>query len=123
MTVDERIGILEERTTNIGVRLDEVRQEVKEMHDCLDRTRDLLDAKMESMLVEYRQNRDNFYTKLDEHNRTNTQGHQEMMTKINDLERAKNKVTIIGIALAAFIAGTGYLTHGEVAKIIRLLAG
>lgn len=123
MTVDERIGILEERTTNIGVRLDEVRQEVKEMHDCLDRTRDLLDAKMESMLMEYRQNRDNFYTKLDEHNRTNTQGHQEMMTKINDLERAKNKVTIIGIALAAFIAGTGYLTHGEVAKIIRLLAG
>jgi len=123
MTVDERIGILEERTTNIGVRLDEVKQEVKEMHDCLDRTRDLLDAKMESMLVEYRQNRDNFYTKLDEHNRTNTQGHQEMMTKINDLERAKNKVTIIGIALAAFIAGTGYLTHGEVAKIIRLLAG
>ena len=123
MTVDERIGILEERTTNIGLRLDEVRQEVKEMHDCLDRTRDLLDAKMESMLVEYRQNRDNFYTKLDEHNRTNTQGHQEMMTKINDLERAKNKVTIIGIALAAFIAGTGYLTHGEVAKIIRLLAG
>jgi uncharacterized coiled-coil DUF342 family protein len=123
MTVDERIGILEERTTNIGVRLDEVRQEVKEMHDCLDRTRDLLDAKMESMLVEYRQNRDNFYTKLDEHNRTNTQGHQEMMTKINDLERAKNKATIIGIALAAFIAGTGYLTHGEVAKIIRLLAG
>ena len=123
MTVDERIGKLEERTTHISLRLDEVKQEVKEMHDCLDRTRDLLDAKIESVLAEYRQNSRNFYTKLDEHNQTNTQGHQEMMTKIGNLERAKNKVTVLGIAIAAFIAGTGYLTLGEVAKIIRLLAG
>lgn len=123
MTVDERIGKLEERTTHISLRLDEVKQEVKEMHDCLDRTRDLLDAKIDAVLVEFRQNRDNFYTKLDQHNQTNTEGHQEMMIKIGNLERAKNKVTIIGIAIAAFIAGTGYLTLGEVAKIIKLLAG
>ena len=38
-TTTERLGIVETKVENLGEKLDDIKVDVKEMHDCLDRTR------------------------------------------------------------------------------------
>jgi hypothetical protein len=47
--VDERLGIVETKVENLGEKLDELKVDVKEMHDCLDKTRDDLTEKLNTM--------------------------------------------------------------------------
>ena len=49
----ERVGILEAKLEYTNEKLDDLKVDVKDMHDCLDRTRDQLDAKLEIMLDEF----------------------------------------------------------------------
>ena len=37
-TTTERLGIVETKVENLGEKLDDIKVDVKEMHDCLDRT-------------------------------------------------------------------------------------
>lgn len=122
-TTEERIGVVETKIEHITEKVDDLKADVKDMHDCLDRTRDMLDAKLDDMLNEYRSNRDNYYTSMNASNKANEEAHKKMMDKIESFEKFKTKGTYVAVGIAAFLAGTGYLTHGEVAKIIKLIAG
>ena len=48
-TVAERIGVVENKVENLSEKLDELKVDVRDMHDCLDKTRDALTAKLEEM--------------------------------------------------------------------------
>ena len=47
--VDERLGIVETKVENLNEKLDELKIDVKDMHDCLDKTRDGLLEKLNEM--------------------------------------------------------------------------
>ena len=48
-TTAERIGIVETKVQNLDEKLDDLKVDVKEMHDCLDKTRDSLTIKLDEM--------------------------------------------------------------------------
>jgi chromosome segregation ATPase len=48
-TTVERIGIVETKVENLNEKMDELKVDVKEMHDCLDNTRDGLLKKLDDM--------------------------------------------------------------------------
>ena len=48
-TTAERLGIVETKVENLNEKMDNLKIDVKDMHDCLDRTRDTLKAQLESM--------------------------------------------------------------------------
>jgi flagellar capping protein FliD len=48
-TTVERLGIVETKVENLNEKMDNLKVDVKDMHDCLDRTRDTLKAQLESM--------------------------------------------------------------------------
>ena len=48
-TTAERIGVVETKVQNLDEKLDDLKIDVKEMHDCLDKTRDSLTIKLDEM--------------------------------------------------------------------------
>lgn len=48
-TTVERLGVVETKVENLNEKLDELKVDVKEMHDCLDKTRDGLTEKLNEM--------------------------------------------------------------------------
>ena len=129
-SIDERMGVVETKVQHITEKVDDLKTDVKDLHDCLDRTRDLLDKKLDDMLDEYRINRDRYYQVLEANKEEAAEAHKELKTaiatnhsKLDALEKFKTKGTYVAVGIAAFLAGTGYLTHGEVSKIIKLIAG
>jgi len=129
-TVEERLGVVETKIQYNAEKIDDLKADVKDLHDCLDRTRDLLDKKLDDMLDEYRSNRDRYYQVLDDNKKEAEAAHKDLQAsikknqdKLEVLEKFKTKGTYVAVGIAAFLAGTGYLTHGEVSKIIKLIAG
>lgn len=47
--IEERIGIVETKVENLNEKLDDLKVDVKEMHDCLDKTRDELKGQLTEM--------------------------------------------------------------------------
>jgi uncharacterized coiled-coil protein SlyX len=86
----ERVSVLEIKVDNVEEKIDGLKVDVKEMHDCLDRTRDCLIEKLETMEA-----------KAEE-------AHEELSSKISSLEKDKNKITYMfagGIAVFGFASG------------------
>jgi hypothetical protein len=48
-TAAERISVVETKVENLGEKLDELKVDVRDMHDCLDKTRNGLTEKLEEM--------------------------------------------------------------------------
>jgi len=48
-TTTERLGIVETKVENLNEKLDGLKEDVKEMHDCLDKTREGLTDKLNTM--------------------------------------------------------------------------
>ncbi|NDD04944.1 MAG: hypothetical protein EB078_08560, partial [Proteobacteria bacterium] len=48
-TTTERLGIVETKVENINEKLDELKVDVKDMHACLDNTRDELKTRLDTM--------------------------------------------------------------------------
>ena len=48
-TTVERLGVVETKVENLNEKLDNLKVDVKEMHDCLDKTRDSLTEKLNEM--------------------------------------------------------------------------
>jgi chromosome segregation ATPase len=48
-TTVERIGIVETKVENLNEKMDELKIDVKDMHDCLDRTRDDIKGQLKEM--------------------------------------------------------------------------
>jgi hypothetical protein len=72
-TTVERLGIVETKVENLNDKLDDLKIDVKDMHDCLDQTRDSLLTKLDTM----------YSASCDQHS--------ELATKISDLEKWKQK--------------------------------
>ena len=99
----ERVAVVETKVINIEEKLDELKVGVRDMHDCLDNTRDLLTTRLKEMSDD-----------------SNTQ-HDELAAKINDLERVKNKYTMYAMAALAFAAGTGWLNSVNFPHVLKFL--
>lgn len=99
----ERVAVVEIKVEAINEKLSDIKADVKEMHDCLDNTRDLLANKLKDMAEA-----------------SNSQ-HAELAAKIGDLEKVKNKWQQYVMILLAFGAGTGWLGHVNAAQLLKFL--
>ena len=98
-TTVERIGIVETKVENLNEKLDDLKVGVKDMHDCLDNTRDSLTDKLNEM-----------------YNASCTQ-HAELAKKIGNLEQIKQKMIWMAAGAVAF-AG---ILSGHFDKIIAFI--
>ena len=99
----ERVAVVEIKVEAINEKLSDIKADVKEMHDCLDNTRELLSDKLKEMAEA-----------------SNNQ-HSELAAKIGDLEKVKNKWQQYVMVLLAFGAGTGWLGHVNAAQILKFI--
>ena len=89
-TTVERLGVVETKVANLDEKLDDIKVDVKDMHDCLDKTRDSVMAKLDDMYG------------------ASCEQHSELAKKITELERFKQKwiyMTAGGIAVLGFLSG------------------
>lgn len=103
----ERVSVLETKVEIIDEKLDDLKLDVKDMHDCLDRTRDQVNEKLDVMLVEYRSNRDRFYQHAEDLHKIQTAQHNELAGKINDLEKFQAKWSYLilgGVAVIGWLS-------------------
>jgi len=99
----ERVAVVEIKVINIEEKIDDLKVDLKDMHDCLDNTRDLLDKKLCEMA-----------------DASNSQ-HAELASKIGNLEKIKNKYTTYAMIGLAFAAGTGWLNSVHLPQLLKLL--
>ena len=110
----ERVSVLETQVENINEKLVDLKSDVKEMHDCLDNTRDLLADKLEKMQEEYRVNSGKYFEHADKLHAEDVETHSKLADRIGELEKIKSKWTMYAMAAMAFIAGTGWLSGHSV---------
>lgn len=106
LPTQERVSVLEAKVEAINEKIDDLKVDVKDMHDCLDRTRDQVNEKLDEMLHEYRQNRDKFQNRAEELHKIQSKQHDELAEKIDDLEKFRAKWTYLilgGIAVLGWI--------------------
>ena len=99
-TTVERIGIVETKVENLSEKLDDLKVGIKDMHDCLDNTRDSLTDKLNEM-----------------YNASCTQ-HAELAKKIGNLEQIRQKMIWMAAGAVAF-AG---ILSGHFDKIISFIS-
>ncbi len=100
-TVVERVGVLETKVQHIDEKIDDLKIGVKDMHDCLDRTRDTLTDTLAAMRSEA------------------TSQHNELAGKIKDLEKQKQKLMTYGMIGMAFVAGLGWTGQLNIQTIFK----
>ncbi len=98
-TTVERIGIVETKVENLSEKMDELKGDVKEMHDCLDKTRDDLKSQLETMY------------------NASCEQHAELAKKIGNLEKIREKIVWM---VAGAVAFAGILS-GHFEKIIAFI--
>lgn len=103
IALPERVAVVETKVDQIEEKLDDLKSDVKEMHDCLDQTRDLLAEKLAEIATA-----------------SNNQ-HADLYNKISELEKIKSKVTMYGMALLAFLAGAGWIGHVNIPTIFKFI--
>jgi chromosome segregation ATPase len=89
-TTVERISIVETKVENLSEKMDDLKVDVKDMHDCLDKTRDSLVEKLNEM-----------YT-------ASCDQHAELAKKIGNLEQIRQKMVWMvagGVAFAGILSG------------------
>ena len=89
-TTVERLGVVETKVANLDEKLDEINIDVKDMHDCLDKTRDSVMAKLEDMYG------------------ASCEQHSELASKITELEKFRQKwiyMTAGGVAVLGWVSG------------------
>jgi len=106
----ERVSVLETQVGNISEKLADLKIDVKEMHDCLDRTGEKLDAKLCEMQDEYRANSQKFFEHSDKLHAEDVATHSKLADRIGELEKIKTKWQQYVMLLLAFAAGTGWLS-------------
>lgn len=117
----ERVSVLETQVENINEKLVDLKSDVKEMHDCLDQTRDTVLAQLDKMTTEYRTNAEKYYEHANKLNDQQSLQHHELAGKIGELEKAKNKYTMYIMAALAFAAGTGWLNATSFPHLLKFL--
>jgi hypothetical protein len=117
----ERVSVLETQVENINEKLVDLKADVKEMHDCLDQTRDLLADKLEKMQEEYRLNSGKYFEHADKLHAEDVATHSKLVSRIDELEKIKSKWTMYAMAGLAFAAGTGWLNAVSFPHILKFL--
>jgi len=117
----ERVSVLETQVENINEKLIDLKADVKEMHDCLDQTRDLLADKLEKMQEEYRANSGKYFEHADRLHAEDVATHIRMDARIDELEKVKSKYTTYAMVALAFAAGTGWLNSVHLPHLLKFL--
>ena len=117
----ERVSVLETKVENINEKLVDLKSDVKDMHDCLDNTRDVVIAQLDKMTDEYRSNAAKYYEHANHLNEQQTAQHNELAGKIGELEKVKNKYTTYAMVGLAFAAGTGWLNATSFPHVLKFL--
>jgi archaellum component FlaC len=120
-TLPERVSVLETKVENISEKLVDLKSDVKEMHDCLDQTRDIVLAQLDKMTDEYRTNATNYYEHANHLNELQSAQHNELAGKIGELEKVKNKYSMYAMVGLAFAAGTGWINAVNFPHILKFL--
>jgi len=97
----ERIGVVETKVENLSEKLDDLKIDVKDMHDCLDNTREGLTSKLDQMYE------------------ASCSQHEALAKEISYIKSQRDKLiwTFAGIVAAGgFFAG-----HAD--KILKILGG
>ena len=71
----ERLGIVETKVANLNEKLDDLKVDVKDVHDCLDQTRNVIEEQLKQMAAE------------------SDKQHIELAMKISSMEKLKDKWT------------------------------
>jgi len=119
--VPERVSVLETKVENINEKLIDLKSDVKDMHDCLDNTRDTVMTQLEKMTDEYRTNAEKYYEHANHLNELQSAQHNELAGKIGELEKVKSKITMYAMAALAFAAGTGWINAVNFPHILKFL--
>jgi uncharacterized protein YfkK (UPF0435 family) len=102
-TTAERLGVVETKVENLNEKLDTIKVDVKDVHDCLDRTRDDLTQKLDTIY------------------NTSCSQHQALSDEIGALKKDKDRLVWLvggGIALLGWLSG-----HSEkIADVIKTFA-
>jgi flagellar capping protein FliD len=99
--VVERVSVLETKVQHIDEKIDDIKSDIKEVHDCLDRTGQELKTQLSIM------------------HESSCQQHNELSTKIREIENAKNKMMMYGMVTVAFIAGLGWTGELSIQTITK----
>jgi hypothetical protein len=102
-TTVERLGVVETKVENLNEKLDDIKVDVKEMHDCLDKTRD------------------GVMSKLDEMYGASCEQHSQLAGKIAELEKIKTRYTTYAVMGMAFVAGAGWIGNPSAATLLKFL--
>ena len=117
----ERVAIVETRVEHLNEKVDDIKIDIKDMHDCLDNTRDTVVAQLHLMTDEYRTNATKYYEHANHLNQIQTAQHEELAGKIGELEKFKQKWMMYVMALLAFGAGTGWFDKLDIPHIIKFI--
>ena len=120
-TLPERVSVLETKVENINEKLVDLKIDVKEMHDCLDQTREIVLAQLDKMTNEYRSNAEKYYEHANHLNELQSAQHNDLAGKIGELEKVKSKWTMYAMAALAFAAGTGWINAVNFPHILKFL--
>jgi len=120
-TLPERVGVVETKVQHLNEKMDDLKVDVKDMHDCLDQTRDRVLAQLDVMTNEYRTNAEKYYEHANHLNELQTAQHDELAGKISELEKVKNKWTMYAMVGLAFAAGTGWINAVNFPHILKFL--
>ena len=99
----ERVAVVETKVDQIEEKLDDLKTDVKEMHDCLDVTRDGIMKQLDKMHAE------------------SCAQHNELAGKVKEIQTFKNKVGMYLMAALAFAAGTGWLNAVSFPHVLKFL--
>jgi len=117
----ERVSVLETKVENINEKLVDLKTDVKDMHDCLDNTRDTVLAQLDKMTQEYRTNADKYYEHANKLHAEDVETHNKLGARINELEKVKSKYTLYAMVGLAFAAGTGWINAVNFPHILKFL--
>jgi len=98
-TTAERLGIVETKVVVLDEKVDELKTDIKQVHDCLDRTGDELKLQLKIM-----------------HEAACVQ-HNELASKISEIEKFKNKWMYMILGGAAVL---GWVT-GHIDTVVKIL--
>jgi hypothetical protein len=117
----ERVSVLETKVENIDEKLVDLKADVRDMHDCLDQTRDRVMAELGKMQEEYRTNSSKYFDHANQLHLEDQSAHEKLAGRIGDLEKVKSKYTMYAMAALAFLAGTGWLNSVSFPHILKFL--
>jgi len=116
-TIEERVGVVETKVTYLGEKIDDLKQDVKSVHDAVESISDDMDKKLDKMLDIYNVNRDTYYEKLEENKEEAKKANTKVLEKLDNLEDFKNRWVYL-ITGAAIVIG---FVMGHLSDLVRVL--